>query len=278
MKLMLITSPANERLKHARRVREGREPELIFVEGERLVEECLQAQLPLLACFHEAAPAARTQAILAELQRRGCPLYPTTAAVLATLSDTVNPQGVVVLAQRPTTGLTQMLTAPHPLIVALDAVQDPGNFGTIVRTAEAAGASGVVALKGSVDAFAPKTLRSAMGSAFRLPIVSGLTDAALLAQARAAGLKVLATAATAAMRYDQFDWRQPALLVFGNEAHGVSQALLDACDAQISIPLQAPVESLNVAAAAAAILFEAARQRRSWVRTASSVRSWQEIE
>lgn len=260
--MLMITSPANERLKHARRVRDGREPELIFVEGERLVEECLQAQLPLVACFHESEPNARTQAILAELRRRECPLFPTTVAVLATLSDTVNPQGIVVLAQRPATGLAQMLMAAHPLIGALDAVQDPGNFGTIVRTAEAAGASGVAALKGSVDAFAPKTLRSAMGSAFRLPIVSGLNEVELLTQARVAGLKVLATAATAAMRYDQFDWRQPVLVIFGNEARGVSHALLESCDAQISIPLQAPVESLNVAAAAAAILFEAARQRR----------------
>jgi TrmH family RNA methyltransferase len=261
--MLMITSPANERLKHARRVRDGREPEWIFIEGERLVEECLQVPLPLVACFHEPEPSARTQAILTELRRRECPLFPTTAAVLATLSDTVTPQGVVVLAQRPTTGLAQMLMAAHPLIVALDAVQDPGNFGTIARTAEAAGASGVVALKGSVDAFAPKTLRSAMGSAFRLPIVSGLTNNALLVQARAAGLKVLATAATAAIRYDQFDWQQSALVVFGNEARGVNQSLLEACDTQISIPLQAPVESLNVAAAAAAILFEAARQRRT---------------
>lgn len=274
----MITSLANERLKHARRVRDGREPELIFVEGERLVEECLQAALPLVACFHEPEPSARTQAILAELQRRACPLYATTTAVLATLSDTVNPQGVVVLAQRPATGLAQMLMADQPLIVGLDAVQDPGNFGTIVRTAEAAGASGVVALKGSVDAFAPKTLRSAMGSAFRLPIVSSLTEISLLAQARAAGLKVLATATTGAMLYDQFDWRQPALVVFGNEARGVSQALLEACDVQISIPLQAPVESLNVAAAAAAILFEATRQRRSWGRTASNVQPWRESD
>ncbi len=264
----MITSPANERLKHARRVRDGREPELIFVEGERLVEECLQAQLPLFACFHEPEPSARTQASLRELQRRACPLYPTTAAVLATLSDTVHPQGVVVLAQRPSTGrLAQMLTVVNPLIVALDAVQDPGNFGTIVRTAEAAGASGLVALKGSVAAFAPKTLRAAMGSAFRLPIVADAAGATLLQQARAAGLKLLATVATGARRYDEFDWRQPVLLLFGNEARGLSPSLLDACDEQICIPLQAPVESLNVATAAAALLFEAARQRRNWVGT-----------
>ena len=269
----MITSPANERLKHARRVRDGREPELIFVEGERLVEECLQAQLPVAVGFHEPEPSTRAQAVLHALQQRGCALYPATPAVLATLSDTVNSQGLIVLAQRPGTGLTQMLTADLPLIVGLDAVQDPGNFGTIVRSAEAAGASGVAALKGSVEAFAPKTLRSAMGSAFRLPIVSGLTDEALLTQARAAGLKIVATAADGALRYDEFDWRQAALVLFGNEARGLRAELLDASDARVSIPLQAPVESLNVAAAAAVILFEAARQRRTWVRSASGVQS-----
>src|SRR5262245_4156119 len=98
---MLITSPANERLKHARRVREGREPELIFVEGERLAEECLQADLPLVAGFHTPEPSERTEAILAQLQERACPFFPVTDAVLATISDTVHTQGIILLTQRP---------------------------------------------------------------------------------------------------------------------------------------------------------------------------------
>jgi len=259
---MLLTSPANERLKHARRVRDGREPELIFIEGERLTEECLSAGLALTACFHTPEPSARSQQILAALRARGCPLFAATEAVLATISDTVNSQGLIVLAERPTSGLQPMLTAAQPLVVGLDAVQDPGNFGTIVRTAEAAGASGVLALKGSVDAFAPKTLRSAMGSAFRLPIVAG-ASVAVIQQVQAAGLTVVGTVLDASLSYTDFDWRQPTLVLLGNEARGMRPEVLALCDVRVRISLQPPVESLNVAAAAAALLFEAARQRRA---------------
>lgn len=260
--MTLITSPANERLKHARRVREGREPDLIFVEGERLAEECLQAELPLLACFHSPEPSARAQAILAQLQQRACPLFPVTEAVLATVGDTVHTQGLMLLAERPRADLAKALSGGAPLLVGLDAVQDPGNLGAIVRTAEAAGAQGVLALKGSADAFAPKTLRSAMGSAFRLPIVTELTEAELLTACRQAGVAVVAADAEAELNYTEFDWRQPALLLLGNEGRGVNRLLLAECQGSVRIPLHPPVESLNVAASAAVILFEAARQRR----------------
>lgn len=252
---MLITSPANERLKHARRVRDGREDDLIFVEGERLVEECLQSSLAIAACFHSPEASPRAQTILAELARRGCPLLSTAEAVLATISDTVNSQGLIVLAERPAAALEQVLSAAGT-VVCLDAVQDPGNFGTILRTAEAAGASGIVSLKGSVDAFAPKTLRSAMGSAFRLPIATDVAVEELLAKTTLAGLKIVATTAEGETVYSDFDWRQPAVIVLGNEANGIRQELLERSDARIRIPLQAPVESLNVAAVAAVILFE----------------------
>ena len=257
---MLITSPANERLKHARRVRDGREDDLIFVEGERLVEECLQSGLALAACFHSPELSPRAQTILAELARRNCLLLPAAGAVMATVSDTVNSQGLIVLAERPGATLEQVLSSGWP-IVCLDAVQDPGNFGTILRTAEAAGASGVISLKGSVDAFAPKTLRSAMGSAFRLPIATDVSVEELLAKTGSAGLKIVAAAAEGETDYSNFDWRQPAMIVLGNEANGVRPELLKSCDARVNIPLRAPVESLNVSAAAAVILFEAARQR-----------------
>jgi TrmH family RNA methyltransferase len=261
---MLITSPANERLKHARRVRDGRESDLIFVEGERLIEECLRSNLPLACCLHSPAPSPRAQTILNQLQQRQCPLFATTDAALASVSDTVHTQGLVLIAERPTATLDQVFSHHHgnaALVVCLDAVQDPGNFGTMVRTAEAAGASGVVALKGSVDAFAPKTLRSAMGSAFRLPIATNLTPEELLPKARAAGLKVVTATMEGSFDYTEFDWRQPAMVILGNEANGVRAEVLKECDVRVNIPLCAPVESLNVAAAAAVLLFEVARQR-----------------
>jgi len=265
---MIITSPANERLKHARRVRDGRERKLIFVEGERLIEELLQSGLKLNACFHAPDPNRRAQMIIAEMARRNVPLYPTADAALATVSDTANTQGLIAIAEKPDFNFDQnflALTARDggaPLVVCLDSAQDPGNFGTIVRTAEAAGASGVVALKGSVDAFAPKTLRSAMGSAFRLPVVTEIEIEELLAGARAANLKVVATTGGGETIYSDYDWLRPTVVIFGNEARGVGAEVLERCDERLRIPLRTPVESLNVAAAAAAVLFEAARQRR----------------
>ncbi len=262
---MVIISPSNERLKHARRVRDGREPDLIFVEGERLIEECLQSGLKLTACFHEPDPTPRAQRIIAEMASRDCPLYPALRAAFETVSDTVNTQGLIAIAERPESDFDRALQARDgvaPLVVCLDSAQDPGNFGTIVRTAEASGASGVVATKGSVDAFAPKTLRSSMGSAFRLPIVTGVESEELPPIARAAKLRMVATTAGGETIYSDYDWRRPTMVVFGNEARGVGRELLERCDERLRIPLRAPVESLNVAAAAAVILFEAARQRR----------------
>ncbi len=253
---MLITSPANERLKHARRVREGREPELIFIEGERLVSEALQAQLTLHAAFHLPEPSERAAALLAETS---CPHYAVSEAVMTTLSDTVTTQGLIVLAERPRTALAELFQRPS-LLVVLDTVQDPGNAGTILRTAEAAGASGLIALKGSVDLFAPKVLRSAMGSAFRLPLAIDVIGSELLAQCDS--IQIAAATTDGELDYDEYDWRQPSLLILGNEGNGVTPTLLDRVNVRLRIPLHPPVESLNVAAAAAVILFEAARQRR----------------
>ncbi|MCG3163019.1 MAG: 23S rRNA (guanosine-2'-O-)-methyltransferase RlmB [Acidobacteria bacterium] len=262
---MIITSPANERLKHARRVRDGRERGLIFVEGERLIEELLQSGLKPTACFHAPDPNPRAQMVVAEMARRNIPLYSVTDAALATVSDTVNSQGLVAIAEKPVFKFDQILPARDgdaPLIVCLDSVQDPGNFGTIVRTSEAAGASCVVALKGSVDAFSPKTLRSSMGSAFRLPVVTEIEVEELLAGVHAKNMKIAAAEASGETVYSDYDWRKPTMIIFGNEARGVGATVLERCDARLRIPLRAPVESLNVAAAAAAVLFEAVRQRR----------------
>jgi len=263
---MLITSPVNAQLKRARRVRDGREPEVIFIEGERLCEECLRAELPLVAAFYGSAPTPRTQAIIEEVERRRCSLYESPAAVLETVSDTVHSQGIIILAERPRWDWGKLLAsitsqaAGAALLVGLDAVQDPGNVGTIIRTAEGAGAQGLIALSGTVDIFAPKTLRGAMGSAFRLPVVAAETEE-LIAACRAAQIKLVATAGDGQTIYSDYDWRQPTLVILGNEANGISAGLMAQCDVRLRIPLRPPVNSLNVAAAGSVLLFEAARQR-----------------
>lgn len=260
-----ITSPGNPNIKLARRVRDGREDSLIFVEGERLVLECLDAEVAIHSAYVLPAMRDRFAEPLLRLLGRGCPVFDTHSSAFAAISDTVNSQGIVVIASRPGHGLAELFgpgLGGIPLIVGMDRVADPGNLGTIVRTAEGAGASGIAVMPGSTSAFSPKALRAAMGSAFRMPIVCDCEAAAIIAECRARGVKAVAATAGGAVEYSQFDWRVPAIVFFGQEAHGISPELLEMCDTAISIPLCPPVESLNVAAAAAAILFEAARSRR----------------
>ncbi|MDZ4404850.1 RNA methyltransferase [Prosthecobacter sp.] len=256
---MLITSSSNERIKHARRVREGRERELIFIEGERLVAECVSSELKLHACFTTAEPSESQQKLL---ERITCPVFQLSESVLESLSDTTSTQGLIVIAERPWPTLDRMFESQSPLILGLDRIQDPGNLGTLVRTAEAAGVNGFFSFAGSADAFAPKTLRSSMGSAFRLPILADVSGLGTLETCRSRGLKTVVATGEADLSHYDYDWRQPTLLILGNEGRGASTEIMNACDAHVRIPLHMPVESLNVAAAGAAILFEAVRQRR----------------
>lgn len=259
---MILTSTANERIKHARRVREGKERGLIFIEGERLVEEAVAAStLRLITCFHTPEPSDR---MFHNIEQMRGEVFATADSVLASLSDTQHPQGIITIAERPSFSFDDLwarIGSNAPLLVAFDRVQDPGNFGTLVRTAEAAGSHGIIALAGCADAYSPKTLRSAMGSAFRLPIIADVSAEVLLAACAEHGVQVIAAAGAAVITHLEYDWNHPTLLLLGNEGRGVSEALLARCDAQVRIPLHAPVESLNVAAAGAVLLFEAARQR-----------------
>jgi len=259
---MNLSSQTNQHLKLARRVRDGKERKLIFVEGTRLVSECLRANLQL-ECAFALSTDADTSQLLSQIAQRGCPIFAVEESLLKTLSDTVTSQGLILLAQRPHSSLEDIFREDqyNSLLVALDRIQDPGNAGTIVRTAEAAGASVIVSSTGTVDLFSPKALRSSMGSAFRLPIAAGASLNDLFGLCRSRSVAIVGTASEADLDYAAYDWREPTLVIFGNEAAGLSADVLAACDALVKIPLTAPVESLNVASAAAVILFEAARQR-----------------
>ncbi len=259
---MHITSSGNERLKQARRVRDGRVPDRLFVEGLRLAEDCLRSGAVIEACFAAPPDSERAARLLRDLEQAGVPVLLTAPAALESLSATVHSQGVILLASRPQHDPETFFRQRHSLLLALDRVQDPGNLGTLLRTAEAAGVEGVLLLPGCADAFAPKVLRSSMGSAFRLPVLDAVSTEELVRQATAHGLQLAAAAGGGELEHFDYDWRQPTLLVLGNEANGVSEPLLAECAARLRIPMQPGVESLNVATAGAAMLFEAVRQRR----------------
>lgn len=258
----MITSRKNPLVQKARAAREGRERELIFVEGLRLCEEAAAAGLtfdfilydPLL---EDDGRAAR----LIETLRGVCrQVLPAGRDVIESASDTKTSQGVVAVARRPR-NLPETTPDSTPLVVVMHRVNNPSNAGAMLRVAEAAGATAVVATRGSTDLFSPKSLRGSMGSAFRLPVWAGPTLDEVLNWCAGRRIRTVATAATAASAHTELDWTAPRAVVLGPEAGGLSEEEVARADDSVRIPMREPVESLNVATALAVILYEAVRQR-----------------
>jgi TrmH family RNA methyltransferase len=256
----VITSPANPRVQYVRALarRRARQRERRFaVEGIRLVEEVLRAgMMPALTFFTEGLDtAARGQTILAELQARGVSLLPVSDAVMRAMSDTQTPQGILAVVPFP-----QLMPPSNPsLLLIVDGMRDPGNLGTLLRTAEAAGVEEALLAPGTVDLYNPKVVRGAMGAHFRLPIRA--RDWARIADA-VSTMQVLLADVRGEQAYDRVDWRVPSALIVGGEAEGASGRASELATIRVSIPMHGGTESLNAAVAAAIILFEVARQRR----------------
>jgi TrmH family RNA methyltransferase len=256
-----LRSRANPLYKRLRALKEGG-TELCLLEGPKLVREALAAGVTLV----EAAASPRAEASLeggaavALLREREVPVRRMAAELLASLSELEAAQGLLALARRPTFG-EGLVFRGTPLVLVADGVQNPGNLGGLLRTAEAAGATGAILTAGCADPFSWKALRGSMGSAFRLPHLRGLAIGDALAALASRGVAVLATAADGERRYDEADLRGPVALVVGSEGAGLPAAVRERADARLRVPLAAPVESLNVGVAAALVLFEAARQR-----------------
>jgi TrmH family RNA methyltransferase len=255
----VITSPHNERVKAIRslvrrrvREREGR----FVVEGTRLVEEMVRAGVrPALVFYTQdwlSSPAAQLLTHKLEEAEEGAWLV--AEAVLAACAGTETPQGV--LAVVPFVHLP-----PRPgLILILDRLRDPGNLGTILRSAEAAGVGQVILTPDTVDLHNPKVVRGAMGAHFRLP-VARLGWAAIREQA--SGRAVWLADTQGAVPYDAIDWTAPSALIIGGEAAGAGEVARSFARGRVSIPMAGEAESLNAAMAASVILFEAARQQRN---------------
>ncbi len=256
----VITSPSNPKIQYVRALarRRTRQRERRFIaEGVRLLEEALRAgTVPALVFFTgSVGTAARGRALLAELRERGVPTLRVSDAVMRAMSDTQTPQGILAVLPFP-----QIAPPPDPsLLLIVDGMRDPGNLGTLLRTAEAAGVQEVFLAPGTVDLYNPKVVRGAMGAHFRLPIRA--QDWAEIADA-ASGMQVLLADVRGEQVYDGVDWRVPSALIVGGEAEGASVRARELAVTRVSIPMRGGTESLNAAVAAAIILFEAARQRR----------------
>lgn len=257
-----ITSVSNPRIKHIRSLlanRKDRKRERMFViEGIRAVEEALKSSTRIETLVYEPVHLGSTergQALLQQMQDRR-EAHEAGTDVLAAVSDTVTPQGVVAIVAWP-----EPAERRAGVQLVLDALQDPGNVGTLLRSADATGVTQVLCLRGTADLYAPKVARAAMGAHFRLPMQQDLGwDELALALLPYDNIYV--TDARAAMPYYAADWRQPCVLVIGNEANGVSDEARAWASKLITIPMAEGVESLNAAVAGSVVLFEAARQRR----------------
>jgi TrmH family RNA methyltransferase len=256
----VITSVHNRKVKEWASLldKKGRDQTGCFlVEGPHLVQEALKSGAPVRTVVYE-----QDAGIPAELLpwRDSTRWIAASPEVLRKCSDTVHPQGVFAVVEKTDVPADVLFERPNAFGIVTDGVQDPGNLGTIIRSADAAGADFVVLGKGTADLYNPKTVRATMGSLFHLPIVHG-DLAELLSIARDRGIRTVAAALDAAQSCYALDCRQAVWFVVGNEAHGVSPAVRRLVTDEVVIPMRGGAESLNVAMAATILLFEAMRQR-----------------
>jgi RNA methyltransferase, TrmH family len=278
-----LTSRDNRWLKEFRLALRGGLPTesgCVGVEGVRLVEEALQSGCRIEAVlFSETGERHRERlAPLVDRPEIAFSVLRTTDRLFEGLADTEHPQGVAALVQPRAATLDDLLRTPQgtcsSLLAVLAGVQDPGNVGTILRTAAAFGATGAVTAasgqSGTASPYSPKALRASAGAALHLPILAGMSLAILLAQLKVKNIRTLASSVHEPRDGEQpllapwqVDWCQPVALLIGNEGAGLPVEVERSADARIRIPMSGGVESLNAAAAAAVLFYEAARQRNS---------------
>jgi RNA methyltransferase, TrmH family len=234
----------------------------VLIDGWHLLIEAQQAGVPIerAAFTTDLLDAQETANTARDLADAGVEVIAVSGSVMAAISPGRTPSGVVAIGRRETVGLAAVCSRVPQLVLLVIDVQDPGNLGAIIRAAEAAGATGLVACGASTDPLGWKALRGSMGSAFRLPVARASIDDAMEA-ARASRTQILATVPRGGHPLFETDLRRPTALLLGGEGSGLSVGLLQRADGLLSIPMRAPVESLNVAVAAALMLYEAARQR-----------------
>jgi TrmH family RNA methyltransferase len=278
-----ITSRDNRWLKEFRLALRGGLPTesgSVGVEGVRLVEEALRSGCRIQAVlFSESGERHRARlAPFVDRPEIAFPVLRTTDRLFEGIADTEHPQGVAALVTPRAASLDDILHVPapvcSPLLVVLAGVQDPGNVGTILRTASAFGVTGAITTasgqSGTASPFSPKALRASAGAALHLPILAGMSLPILLAQLRVEGVHTLASSVHEPREADasllapwEVDWCEPVALLVGNEGAGLPEEIERTADACVRIPIASGIESLNAAAAAAVLFYEAARQRKS---------------
>lgn len=265
----IITSKENEKIKYIRALNKKSHRDLeqkYLIEGIRFVEEAMNFADDIEQIVYSAKVRENIKGenLLIRAESLNLPLTEVSDPVLKSVADTENPQGVLAIVKMPAKDQTmeEIINQESPLLLIVDGVQDPGNLGTMVRTADAAGISGIITIKGTVDLYNPKTLRSTMGSVFRVPVFPWDEPAELVSLLKEKGINIFTTSARSEKTIYEADFKGPTAVIMGSEAFGAGAELHDSADEAITIPMLGKAESLNVSVATGVILFEAIRQRR----------------
>jgi TrmH family RNA methyltransferase len=262
---LVITSLSNPRVKHLRElIKKGQfdSKHQVPVEGLKLIRDAVQSRLVIEEVYicESRAQEGGLQEILKQIGQLDIRTQLVAERVYNALVDTEAPQGIVAVVKLPQFQLDQIIRDSSLLLLA-DQLQDPGNLGTLIRSAEAFGVKAVLLTENTVSPANQKAVRASAGSLFRMPVLSGFKPDHLLDDLRQRGFKLVATTPRGGQDFRKVDYRGSAALVVGNEGSGLSKSTLDRIDLRITIPLAAKIESLNVAVASSIILAEAARQR-----------------
>ncbi len=264
----MITSTANARVKQIvqwqSKAKERRKDKVFLAEGLKMYEEAPENRILEVYLTQELETKIKEKNnekadIWNKLQKNGYEIV--SSEVFARMSDTQTPQGILTVLKQPEYRLEELLAQPNPLFVVLENLQDPGNLGTIIRTGEGAGITGVIMSDNTVDIFNPKTIRATMGSIYRVPFLYVKELGDVLQQLHEHGVHTYAAHLKGETFYDSFSFCEPTAFLIGNEGNGLTKTTADMAESYLKIPMEGSVESLNAAVATALLMYETHRQR-----------------
>ncbi len=236
---------------------------LYFVEGIRFVNDAVENGQSIfkVVISDKLESLNGGKALISKLSEVCSEIYNVPDKLFREISDTQSPQGVLAVLQKPEVQMNKVISTGKSVVI-LDSLQDPGNVGTIIRTADAAGVSAVLMTKGCVDVYSPKVLRSTMGSIFHLPIIENLDTAEIIKELKSLGYKVIASHLNGQNNYYDEDLTVKSAIIVGNEANGISEETAAMSDKLVKIPMPGRAESLNASIAASIMIYELVRQNR----------------
>jgi len=262
----MITSTSNQQMKNLsaliKKAKERREQGVFVVEGTKMVAEAPVEWIKSVYMSETYEKEKSHKKLIVDLINAEAPVETVADNVFKAVSDTQTPQGILAVIAMPKYSLEQLLAGENTHLLILESIQDPGNLGTMVRTGEGAGITGVIMNKTTVDLFNPKTIRSTMGSIYRVPFYIAEKLDKTLDYLKQQGVELYAAHLKGTNSYDEEDYTKACGFLIGNEGNGLSDPIADMAGKYIKIPMEGQVESLNAAISATLLMYEANRQRR----------------